>query len=187
MKKDFNLTKFAEKINRSNAETKAKYREITRQSEILKKDSHKMRPEKIAEHEEIIATLKSEADTLEKERREALETLDAIIKEHEGRATTRTLQGVDLLRFHDELHLKECGIPKKALVGAVYTWQPDATTFPKAYKYIPDSTKVTFQRRSTGLFITEIERANCNHTRTFRAVYPDEAKEKILEDFYTTL
>lgn len=101
------------------------------------------------------------------------------IKKAEGRATARTITGMEIIEIVS--HINEVlDIPesmKKGITGK-YT---GGQKFPKAYKYRPESTHFEFEYRSSGCFITKIYRYTCpNTSKNIEINLTDEAKEAII-------
>ena len=107
-------------------------------------------------------------DALGAARREAAEKynnackrLNTAITEAEGRATARTIIVKDII---DEIAFveKTLGLPKKLLEGVCVYIDSNAQDFPKAYTWMPESTKFHAEFRSGSWRITKIYRGPCS-------------------------
>lgn len=92
--------------------------------------------------------------------------LEALIKEAEGRATARTITVddiVDALAEAEEYlaHLAT----KKDMVGSRVHVDVNAQHFPRAYKYIPESTHFVAEVTKSGWKVLSVNRSICKTVR----------------------
>jgi hypothetical protein len=108
------------------------------------------------------------------------EKINAAIREAEGRATARTITAQDIISAAEKV-TKHLGIPMKAMIDVVAHVDINAQDFPRAYKYVPESTQFRMIRTASGWALTDIYR-----DRTHRSGHAAEirltetAKEAVL-------
>lgn len=110
------------------------------------------------------------------------EKLAAELEKLQHRCTARTLtvRGIESILSETE---RKLGVSKKALTGTVLTYS-GAQTFPRAYKYQPESTHFTAEFNGRYWVILEICRDDCpNHHHDTTLQLSDGAKEALLERF----
>ena len=73
----------------------------------------------------------------------SLNALEAALKEANGRATARTLDVDDIIKYLRG-YMYRLDITKKALTGTEVTEHASMEQLPRAYKWNADSTKATF-------------------------------------------
>ena len=90
----------------------------------------------------------------------------AAIHAAEGRATVRTITEEDIINSLKKIE-NTLAIPKKSMENLAVTCDPNAQSFPNAYKFTPMST--CFDARFSGgkWRITKIYRAKCDKTEFF--------------------
>ena len=127
-----------------------------------------------AQREEAAAAVQTAFDAY----RETCAELSQLIADAEGRAHVRRLTVDDVL---DAVGKVPTAIRKKSLVGCIVKdYDPNAQSFPGAYKGIPDSTKASLIYRPSGWYLTEIRRSRCT-ADSGRLILTDAAKADILE------
>lgn len=102
--------------------------------------------------------------------------LREIIAHAEGRATVRRL---DVDNIMDALDSVPRCVRKKHLPGCEVHCDPNAQTFPHAYKHTPDSTHFSAVYRPSGWYLTRVCRDTCDASRG-RLVLTDGAKADII-------
>lgn len=83
--------------------------------------------------------------------------IEQMIKETEGRATTRTITFKDIVEDIEYLE-RTLGIKKVDMVGVKANIDHHAQNFPKAYKYRAESTHIDIERKKSGWDLVNIER-----------------------------
>ena len=99
----------------------------------------------------------------------------------QGRATARIIDYDILVQATKEIE-KHLGIPKKAMLGIEIDVDWYAQTFPRAYKYTPESTHAVIRRTPTGwklLYAYRGETRTSGHT--YILTLTDTAKKAIIE------
>ena len=109
--------------------------------------------------------------------------IEDAIKAAEGRATARTINAGWIMnsveRVEDALN-----IPKTHMKGIRVDVDPHAQSFPRAYKYTPESTQFTAIHNGKEWELTDISRRPCRGcTQEFSITLTDEAKEAIIKSF----
>lgn len=106
--------------------------------------------------------------------------LTLAIKEAEGRASARTITAEEILstliRIEDDLH-----ISKKAMNGINVTVDINSQSFPKAYKYTPESTHFSAEYKNGSWRLTDIYRAECKSSFHIHIEHTEESKKAIIE------
>lgn len=88
--------------------------------------------------------------------------LDAMIQAAEGRATARTITPDDIAEALDQVTERILLLStRKDATGTKVEADPNAQTFPHAYKYTPESTHFTAELKASGWTVTGIFRARC--------------------------
>lgn len=121
------------------------------------------------------AAAKAAADTA-RAAYDAAAELREIITRAEGRATVRRLDVDDIMDALDSV--PRC-VLKKHLPGCEVHCDPNAQTFPRAYKHTPDSTHFSAVCRPSGWYLTRVCRDTCG-TSLGRLVLTDGAKADII-------
>lgn len=84
--------------------------------------------------------------------------LDAV----QARCTARTITAQDIVRVIEEIEERLNLISTKTdSIGTVAEVDVNAQDFPNAYKYTPESTLITLERKSSGWVLKYIERNRC--------------------------
>lgn len=122
------------------------------------------------------AAAKATADAARAAYDAAASELREIITRAEGRATARRLDVDDIMYALDSV--PGC-ILKKHLPGCEIHCDPNARSFPNAYKYVPESTHFSVVRRPSGWYLTRVCRDTCG-THRGRRVLTDGAKADII-------
>lgn len=90
------------------------------------------------------------------------EAINTAIAEVEGLATARTITATDI---QDAVEYIEKGLtglmPKNKWQKLRFAVDPNAQSFPAAYKYTPESTQFVLERGSKDWFVVKIERDRC--------------------------
>ena len=102
------------------------------------------------------------------------------IFEAEGRAKVRTLTYEDMERAIKKIENK-LEIPKKHMIGIKADCDMNAQSFPRAYKYTPESTQFGLEYTSSGWKVTWIRRDVCWNvsSKHIKLYLTDDAKEAI--------
>lgn len=111
---------------------------------------------------------------------EATAKLTDAIKEAEGRATARTITAEIVLKTLSEVE-NRLNIAKKYLKGVKVIANPNAQTFPRAYKYTAESTYFCAEHNGKAWKITNIYREECENTRV-NIELTDDAKAAIIRN-----
>lgn len=119
---------------------------------------------------------KAAADTAYAAYTIAAQDLAGIISAAEGRASVRRLDVADIMDALDSV--PRC-VLKKHLPGCEVHCDPNAQTFPRAYKHTPDSTHFSAVCRPSGWYLTRVCRDTCGTSRG-RLVLTDGAKADII-------
>ena len=111
--------------------------------------------------------------------------IEDAIKAAEGRATARTINAGWIMnsveRVEDALN-----IPKTHMKGIRVDVDPHAQSFPRAYKYTPESTQFSAEYNGKEWVLTGIWRGACHGcTQEFSITLTDEAKAAIIKSFET--
>jgi hypothetical protein len=109
----------------------------------------------------------------------------AEIEAVENRCTARTITTAAILSDIEHIEKKLAAILyKKDWAGLEIECNPNAQSFPGAYKGTPESTQYRLIRRSTGWYVTRIRRTTC----TTRPYYIDglDAKANEMAEFVKT-
>lgn len=122
------------------------------------------------------AAAKAAADTARAAYDAAAAELREIIRAAEGRASVRLLAVDDIM---DALDSVPGCVKKKHLPGCEIHCDPNARSFPNAYKYVPESTHFSVVRRPSGWYLTRVCRDTCG-THRGRRVLTDGAKADII-------
>lgn len=110
------------------------------------------------------------------------EKLAAELEKVQNRCTARTLTVREIERILDRAE-RELAVSKKALTGTTLTYT-GAQTFPRAYKYRPESTHFTATFNGRNWVIFEISRDDCpNHHDDTTLQLSDSVKAALLERF----
>lgn len=91
-----------------------------------------------------------------------IEKINAAIATAEGRATARCITADDIHIMIDEIEstlIKR--MYKKDWAGLEFSVDPNAQSFPGAYRGTPESTQFTVMRKASGWFVTDISRMTC--------------------------
>ncbi len=111
------------------------------------------------------------------------EKLEKAIKEAEGRATARTITVSDIMESLRYIE-KKLGVPKKALEGCKIYVDINAQDFPKAYKYIPESTHFSAEFVHGSWRITNISRGQIRKpSKRYLVDLTEDAKKAILGEY----
>lgn len=109
-----------------------------------------------------------------------VESLKNAIKEAEGRASARTITAEEILstliRIEDDLH-----ISKKAMDGIRMIADINSQSFPRAYKYTPESTHFSAEYKNGSWRLTDIYRAECKNSFHIHIDHTEESKKAIIE------
>ena len=109
-----------------------------------------------------------------------MQQLQSELDEIQSRSKTRTISAADVANILSEVE-RSLGISKKAMTG-VTVFYSGAETFPRAYKYTPESTHFTAEYSGTSWRIVSIKRDACpNRTKNTEVVLTDEAKNAIID------
>lgn len=111
---------------------------------------------------------------------ENMEKIKNTIKEVEGRASARL---VDYKNIKEAIEEIENSIPvaKKYMVGVKVHLDVNAQEFPKAYRYIPESTHVVIERAKSGWKLIDVHRGTCGGAHdTYDITLTDNCKKEIL-------
>lgn len=104
------------------------------------------------------------------------------IREAEGRATARTLTAATIVEalaiVEDKLN-----ITKKAMEGIVVTADWNAQSFPRAYKYTPESTHFSAVYKAGSWRVTNIWRDRCTSGERFTVTHTDVSRAALIERF----
>lgn len=112
------------------------------------------------------------------------EKLQAVLDDVQRRCKVRTIDADDILMAVNDLNLKFCDVPKSRIIGVKAEVDPNAQTYARAYKYIPESTKFTLEMCPTGWFCTEIKRAwTGGSVKQYHLTLPEETCEAIINSF----
>lgn len=122
------------------------------------------------------AAAKAAADTARAAYDAAAADLREIIRAAEGRASVRLLAVDDIMDALD--NVPGC-IQKKHLPGCEIHCDPNARSFPNAYKYVPESTHFCVVRRPSGWYLARVCRDTCG-THRGRLVLTNGAKADII-------
>lgn len=122
------------------------------------------------------AAAKAAADTARAAYDAAAAELRGIIRTAEGRASVRLLTVDGIMTAIDDV--PRC-VLKKHLPGCEVHCDPNARTFPRAYKHTPDSTHFSAVYRASGWYLTRVCRDTCGTSRG-RLVLTDGAKADII-------
>lgn len=103
------------------------------------------------------------------------------IAQIEGRATTRRIRYVNVRDACEKIE-STLGIPKKYMEGISYSYDHHAQKFPRAYKYIPDSTHCVLTYRGGKWRVSDVKREWTRRAgHEFEVlVLPDEAMDAII-------
>ena len=111
---------------------------------------------------------------------EACSRVGEVIKAREGSAKVRTLTVSDMCRVLTGIS-RTWGISKAAMRGCSVSVDVNAQSFPRAYRYIPESTIFSATFTSSGWAITDINRGPCRSPGVgVRAELTPSAKASIL-------
>ena len=107
------------------------------------------------------------------------EKINVAMREIEGRATARTLDADDLITISErstEQVAARTLLPKTRQVGAVVTYRM-GLNLPNNYKYAPEYTEATLERRRSGWFLISARRAvgSIKQAESFEIVLSPEA------------
>ncbi len=105
---------------------------------------------------------------------ESAKPLQMAISVVEGRACVRTIRAIDVCRALRDIERK-LALPKVALEGVEVDVDLNAQTFPRAYKWQPDSTQFKAIYRNRHWSVTEIGRERCRgHKEAIHIKMPPE-------------
>ena len=80
----------------------------------------------------------------------------------QARCTARTITAMDIVRAIEEIEGRLNLISTKTdAIGTIADVDINAQDFPNAYKYTPESTQITLERKSSGWVLKYIERNSC--------------------------
>lgn len=106
--------------------------------------------------------------------------IEAMIKEAEGRARVRTITYKDIANAVNYLE-NRLEISKKAMLGVRARIDVNAQSFPRGYKYSPESTHFTVIKTATGWDLVDISRDYTQGpTQQFMLTLTDAAKDAII-------
>lgn len=107
--------------------------------------------------------------------------IEKMIKEAEGRATTRTITYNNIVIALKCIENK-LNIYKKDMVGIIASVDLNAQNFPNAYKYTPKSTHFNVIRKANGWDLRWIERdITRREGHTYELELPEHSKVAIIE------
>ena len=109
--------------------------------------------------------------------------LNAFLCEAEGRAQARTLNAADLIGIAEDIEKKTAlsYLNKQQMTGARVTYRR-GLSLPSSYKYRPEYTSVTIERRASGWFLVDAKRLPGNNKQAeiySLTVSPDQDEEII--------
>lgn len=108
--------------------------------------------------------------------------INEAIRAAEGRAKERRINVECILdAIHDVEDL--LNINKKAMEGITVDCDPNAQHFPRAYKYIPESTQFTIKFEHDKWWLTDIRRENCRNTKKAVIHHTEASKAALIERF----
>lgn len=105
--------------------------------------------------------------------------LEQKLNEVQARSQVRTISMSNFTMLSERLN-NFLSIPKKHMDGMGVKIDFNAQDFPKAYKYMPQSTIVWCENIKGNWYIRGIERGECKRVRLTWFNVPDEAKEAIV-------
>lgn len=111
---------------------------------------------------------------------DARSRVDEIIKAHDGAAKVRTLSASDMCKALESV-TQTWDISKAKMRGCSVSIDTHAQTFPRAYRFIPESTIFSAVFTASGWAITDICRGPCRSPGVgVRADLTDDARAAIL-------
>lgn len=114
------------------------------------------------------------------------EKLSAMIQAAEGRATARTITPADIAEALDQVTERIMLLStRKDATGTKVEADPNAQTFPHAYKYTPESTHFTAELKSAGWTVTNVFRARCWTTTAAAITYTPATITHMLDHLQT--
>ena len=109
--------------------------------------------------------------------------IDPAIKDAQGRARVRTLDGICIFRTLVEVE-NRLGISKSAMNGIVVSIDPWAMSFPNSYNGIPMSTQFTATYKDRHWVLTRICRTECKPaSRHIFIVHTEDSKAALVKRF----
>ncbi len=109
------------------------------------------------------------------------ERVENLIREAEGRATTRTISFEDILNDIKVIE-RTLGITKKRMTGIRVEVDHHAQNFPRAYKYRAESTQYVICRKANGWDLVSAERLYTHREgHAYKVELTDDAKQAIIE------
>lgn len=95
------------------------------------------------------------------------EKVQKALDDAQSRARVRTVDYADVLKAVEKAEERLSQILlKKDWIDLEIHCDPNSQKFPNAYKGRPESTHFVIKRFSTGWFLTNVERYDCNETQT---------------------
>lgn len=114
------------------------------------------------------------------------EKLAEAIASAEVRCSARTISAKDIQNAAAHIEKKLANIlAKKDWPGIKFNIDLNAQTFPGAYKGIPESTKFTLERFSSGWFVTEVYRGRTAGSRKNEARLTESQKTAMVDYIQT--
>ena len=107
--------------------------------------------------------------------------IEQALADVQKKARERTISYEDILEAISHIE-DELNISKKAMIGTKAHISLYCGHFPGAYKGTPMGTEFDIERFSTGWFLTGVDRCSVDHTRTYRLILSESAKEAILNN-----
>ena len=112
------------------------------------------------------------------------EKLQKALDDAQSRARVRTVDYRDVMKAVEKAEERLSQILlKKDWIDMEVICDPNSQKFPNAYKGRPDSTHFILKRFSSGWFVTEIDRYDCNETQTHYYFRGIEKKAEQLVEF----
>ena len=91
------------------------------------------------------------------------DAMQAAIDAAQERCKARTIYASDIIKSAEKIERRLSGLlHKKDWVGLRFSCDPNAQTFPNAYKGTPESTVFIIERRASGWFVSQIRRGFCD-------------------------
>ena len=107
------------------------------------------------------------------------EKVNAAINAVEGtRVSVRMADSLTVLKSYIRIEARLSGLlAKKDWTGLIFFCDPNASTFPSSYKYVPESTQYKIERFASGWFVTNIYRGSCGTKAIREGNLESKAKE----------
>lgn len=111
------------------------------------------------------------------------EKIEAAVRDAEGKSRVRTVAYRDILQDIETIDKMFVGLSKKDKTGLTVSCDPNAQSFPNAYKGIPMSTTYVLTYRNGSWRISEIGRSQTHACRHVVREMPETVKQYLIDRY----